>query len=48
MWSSTRDYATRRAREGRTKRETMRSLKRSISRQLFRTLNSAHLATSTT
>ncbi|WSG09845.1 IS110 family transposase [Micromonospora sp. NBC_01739] len=44
----TRDYVTRRTREGRTKREIMRSLKRYISRQLFRTLNSAHPATSTT
>ncbi|MFC6022835.1 hypothetical protein ACFP2T_42610 [Plantactinospora solaniradicis] len=38
----------RRTREGRTKREIMRSLKRYISRQLFRTRNSAHSATSTT
>ncbi|MEW2386474.1 transposase [Micromonospora sp. NPDC047707] len=34
----TRDYVVRRTREGRTKREIMRSLKRYISRQLFRTL----------
>ncbi|MDI5937147.1 MULTISPECIES: IS110 family transposase [unclassified Micromonospora] len=44
----TRDYVNRRTREGRTKREIMRSLKRYISRQLFRTLNGAHPATSTT
>lgn len=44
----TRDYVTRRTREGRTKREIMRSLKRYISRQLFRTLNGVHSATSTT
>ena len=41
----TRDYVTRRTAEGRTKREIMRSLKRYISRQLFRTLNSANPAT---
>jgi hypothetical protein len=40
----TRDYVTRRTSEGRTKREIMRSLKRYISRQLFRTLNSANAA----
>jgi hypothetical protein len=33
---------------GRTKREIMRSLKRYISRRLFRTLNSANQATSST
>ncbi|TWJ24725.1 hypothetical protein JD76_04881 [Micromonospora endolithica] len=44
----TRDYVTRRPREGRTKREIMRSLERYISRQLFRTLNGAYSATSTT
>ncbi|ABP54127.1 transposase IS116/IS110/IS902 family protein [Salinispora tropica CNB-440] len=44
----TRDYVTRRTREGRTKREIMHSLKRYISRQLFRTLNGTHPATSTT
>jgi transposase len=44
----TRDYVTRRTREGRTKREIMRNLKRYISRQLFRTLNGANPATSTT
>ena len=44
----TRDYVARRTSEGRTKREIMRSLKRYISRQLFRTLNSANLVSSTT
>jgi transposase len=44
----TRDYVARRTSEGRTKREIMRSLKRYISRQLFRTLNSANPAISTT
>jgi transposase len=44
----TRDYVTRRTREGRTKREIMRSLKRYISRQLFRTLQRANPAASTT
>jgi transposase len=44
----TRDYVTRRTHEGRTKREIMRSLKRYISRQLFRTLNGANPAVSTT
>jgi transposase len=44
----TRDYVTRRTREGRTKREIMRSLKRYISRQLFRTLNGAIPALSST
>jgi transposase len=44
----TRDYVARRTREGRTKREIMRSLKRYISRQLFRTLNGANPAVSTT
>ena len=44
----TRDYVTRRTHEGRTKREIMRTLKRYISRQLFRTLQGADLPTSTT
>lgn len=44
----TRDYVARRTREGRTKREIMRSLKRYISRQLFRTLQVANLAASST
>ncbi|RAO37420.1 hypothetical protein PSN13_01402 [Micromonospora saelicesensis] len=46
--SRTRDYVARRTAEDRTKREVMRNLKRYISRQLFRTLNSAQPATSTT
>jgi len=46
--SRTRDYVARRTAEGRTKREVMRNLKRYISRQLFRTLNSAKPAISTT
>ncbi len=44
----TRDYVTRRTSEGRTKREIMRSLKRYISRQLFRTLNGANPVASST
>ncbi|WP_255474752.1 hypothetical protein [Micromonospora sp. AMSO12t] len=44
----TRDYVTRRTGEGRTKREIMRSLKRYISRQLFRTLNGANPAMAST
>lgn len=44
----TRDYVTRRTSEGRTKRQIMRSLKRYISRQLFRTLNDASPAISIT
>lgn len=44
----TRAYVARRTAEGRTKREVMRNLKRYISRQLFRTLNSGRPATSTT
>ncbi len=39
----TRDYAARRTTEGRTRREIIRSLKRYISRELFRTLTTAHL-----
>ncbi|GAA2914045.1 IS110 family transposase [Actinoplanes cyaneus] len=44
----TRDYVARRTSEGRAKREIMRSLKRYISRQLFRTLQGANPTPSTT
>jgi transposase len=39
----TREYFHRRTAEGRTRREIIRSLKRYISRELFRTLTAAHL-----
>ena len=39
---ATRAYVARRRAEGRTTREIMRSLKRYITRQLFRTLAAAH------
>ena len=39
---ATRAYVTRRRAEGRTTKEIMRSLKRYITRQLFRTLTAAH------
>jgi len=39
---TTRAYVTRRRAEGRTTKEIMRSLKRYITRQLFRTLTAAH------
>jgi len=39
---TTRAYVTRRRAEGRTTKEIMRSLKRYITRQLFRTLAAAH------
>jgi len=38
----TRAYVARRRAEGRTTKEIMRSLKRYITRQLFRTLAAAH------
>jgi transposase len=44
----TRDHVARRTAEGRTEREVMRNLKRYISRQLLRTLNSTSPVTSTT
>jgi transposase len=44
---ATRAYVTRRRAEGRTTKEIMRSLKRYISRQLFRILTSAHQTPST-
>ncbi|MET7671487.1 transposase [Micromonospora luteifusca] len=44
----TRDYVTRHTSEDRTKREVMRSLKRYISSQLFRTLNGANPAIAST
>lgn len=43
----TRAYAAKRTAEGRTKKETMRSLKRYITRQLFRTLTPKPLASTT-
>ncbi len=39
---ATRAYVARRRAEGRTTKEIMRSLKRYITRQLFRTLAAAH------
>ena len=45
---ATRAYVARRRAEGRTTKEIMRSLKRYITRQLFRTLASAHPMPSTT
>jgi hypothetical protein len=44
----TREYFARRTAEGRTRREIIRSLKRYISRKLFRTLTAAHLRPNTT
>ncbi len=44
---ATRAYVARRRAEGRTTKEIMRSLKRYISRQLFRILTSAHQTPST-
>ena len=44
----TREYFARRTAEGRTRREIIRSLKRYISRELFRTLTAAHLRPNTT
>ncbi|TQJ39374.1 transposase [Arthrobacter sp. SLBN-112] len=38
----TREYVIRRTREGRNKKEIIRSLKRYITRQIFRTLSGAH------
>jgi hypothetical protein len=38
----TRAYVARRRAEGRTTKEIMRSLKRYITRQLYRTLTAAH------
>ncbi|GAB4975494.1 hypothetical protein MAHJHV55_54060 [Mycobacterium avium subsp. hominissuis] len=43
----TRAYVARRRQEGRTTKEIMRSLKRYITRQLFRTLAAAHPVPST-
>ena len=44
---ATRAYVARRRAEGRTTKEIMRSLKRYITRQIFRTLAAAHpIATS--
>jgi transposase len=45
--STTRAYVARRTAEGRTKREIMRSLKRYIARQLYRTLTATYPAAST-
>ena len=42
MDPQTRAYVERRRTEGRTTKEIMRSLKRYITRQLFRTLTTAH------
>ena len=39
---NTRAYVSRRRAEGRTTKEIMRSLKRYITRQIFRTLAAAH------
>jgi len=41
----TKTYVERRRAEGRTTKEIMRSLKRYVTRQLFRTLATAHPAT---
>jgi transposase len=43
----TREYLARRTAEGRTRREIIRTLKRYISRELFRTLTAAHLQPNT-
>lgn len=40
--ATTRAYVARRRAEGRTTKEIMRSLKRYITRQLYRTLAAAH------
>lgn len=42
--AATRTYVARRRAEGRTTKEIMRSLKRYITRQLYRTLATAHPA----
>jgi hypothetical protein len=43
-YAATRTYVARRRAEGRTTKEIMRSLKRYIARQLYRTLAAAHPA----
>ena len=46
--AATRAYVARRRAEGRTTKEIMRSLKRYITRQLYRTLAAAHPAPAST
>ena len=41
---ATRDYVARRTSQGRSKKEIIRSLKRYITRQIYRTLNATEMA----